>query len=179
MLPKRSERAADGALILGLDPGLAITGYGLVSVSSTGDPALVEYGTITTPAEQPLPDRLLTIDQELGALIARHRPEAVAVEELFFWRNVTTALIVGQARGVAILGAARAGLPVYEYKPMAVKQAITGYGKAPKSQVQEMVRLLLNLDEIPRPDDAADAIAVAICHLYNIRLASLLDSQGA
>jgi crossover junction endodeoxyribonuclease RuvC len=102
----------------------------------------------------------------------------VAVEELFFCRNVTTALIVGQARGVAILSAARAGVPVREYKPMEVKQAVTGYGRAPKTQVQEMVRLLLNLDHVPKPDDAADAVAVAVCHIHNVRLEGVLAAQG-
>jgi len=164
---------------MGLDPGLAITGYGLVreslpDSSARGDLLLVDYGTVTTPAGQPLPDRLLAIDKELGALIAKHRPDVVAVEELFFGRNVTTAFIVGQARGVAILAAARAGIPVQEYKPVVVKQAIAGYGNAPKSQMQEMVRMLLSLDHVPRPDDAADAVAVAICHVYRARLESLV-----
>jgi crossover junction endodeoxyribonuclease RuvC len=121
-----------------------------------------------------MPERLLAIDGELRTLIARHRPDVVAVEEIFFGRNVTTALIVGQARGVALLAAARAGLPIREYKPMAVKQAITGYGKASKPQMQEMVRMLLHLEELPRPDDAADALAVAICHVYNARLERLV-----
>jgi crossover junction endodeoxyribonuclease RuvC len=102
----------------------------------------------------------------------------VAIEELFFCKNVTTALAVGQARGVAILGVARSGVPMHEYKPMAIKQAITGYGNAPKSQVQEMVRLLLNLDQVPQPDDAADGVAVAICHLYGMRLNNLLNVQS-
>lgn len=165
-------------LVLGLDPGLATTGYGLVRENPSGDLELVEYGTILTQAGTPLPDRLLAIDQELSALFAKHSPDVAAVEELFFSKNVTTALIVGQARGVAILGAAREGVPVYEYKPMAIKQTITGYGKAPKSQVQEMVRMLLHLDQVPRPDDAADAVAVAICHLHNERLASLIRAPG-
>jgi crossover junction endodeoxyribonuclease RuvC len=165
-------------LVMGLDPGLATTGYGLVCESSSASPgqrdlSLVEYGAVTTPAGQPMPERLLAIYDELWALIARHQPNIVSVEEMFFGRNVTTALIVGQARGVAILAAARAGLPIREYKPMAVKQAITGYGRAPKSQVQEMVRMLLDLEHVPRPDDAADAIAVAICHVYNARLEEL------
>jgi crossover junction endodeoxyribonuclease RuvC len=164
-------------LVLGLDPGLATTGYGLVGESLDGDLSLVAYGAITTVPGQPLPDRLLAIDHELATLIAVHRPDAVAVEELFFSRNVTTALAVGQARGVVLLGAARARLPVYEYRPMEVKQAITGYGKAPKRQVQEMVRMLLELGYVPQPDDAADAIAVAICHLYGARLADLLAGR--
>jgi crossover junction endodeoxyribonuclease RuvC len=165
-------------LVLGLDPGIAITGYGLVEESDAGDLACIAYGVVTTPAGQPTPDRLVSIDRELGALIERFRPDVVAVEELFFCKNVTTALIVGQARGVAILSAARAGLPVREYKPMEVKQAVTGYGRAPKTQVQEMVRLLLNLDHVPQPDDAADAVAVAVCHVHNVRLEGVLAAQG-
>ena len=166
-------------LVLGLDPGLAITGYGLVKESPSGKLELLTYGAITTPAWEPLPKRLLRIDRELGSLIIEYGPDVVAVEELFFCKNVTTALIVGQARGVTILAAARNGLTVYEYKPMAVKQAISGYGKAPKSQVQEMVRMLLDLDEVPQPDDAADGLAVAICHLHNARLNNMINRQQA
>jgi crossover junction endodeoxyribonuclease RuvC len=165
-------------LVLGLDPGIAITGYGLVEESPEGDLRCIAYGTVTTPAGQPTPSRLLSIDRELGALIGKYEPDVVAVEELFFARNVTTALTVGQARGVAILSAARAGVPVREYKPMQVKQAVTGYGQAPKTQVQEMVRLLLHLDHVPRPDDAADAVAVAVCHVHNVRLEAVLAAQG-
>ena len=165
-------------LVLGLDPGIAITGYGLVEESPEGDLTCIEYGTVKTPAGQPMPSRLLSIDAELGALIERYKPDVVAVEELFFCRNVTTALIVGQARGVAILTAARADVPVREYKPMEVKQAVTGYGRAPKAQVQEMVRLLLNLDHVPQPDDAADAVAVAVCHIHNVRLEGVLAAQS-
>jgi crossover junction endodeoxyribonuclease RuvC len=165
-------------LVLGLDPGIAITGYGLVEESPSGDLSCIGYGTVTTPAGQPTSSRLLSIDRDLEALIHKYEPDVVAIEELFFSRNVTTALIVGQARGVAILSAARAGLPVREYKPMEVKQAVTGYGRAPKTQVQEMVRLLLNLDHVPQPDDAADAVAVAVCHVYNVRLEGVLAAQG-
>jgi crossover junction endodeoxyribonuclease RuvC len=164
-------------LVLGLDPGLAITGYGLVRESPSGKLAVVDYGAITTPAWEPLPKRLLTIDRELGTLLYEYSPDVVAIEELFFCKNVTTALLVGQARGVVILAAARNALPVYEYKPMAVKQSISGYGKAPKSQVQEMVRMLLDLDAVPQPDDAADGLAVAICHLHSVRLKSLINNQ--
>lgn len=165
-------------IVLGLDPGLATTGYGVVSELSSGELSLIACGVISTPASDPLPERLLTIDRELNALIQKHRPDVVAIEELFFSRNVTTALVVGQARGVVILGAARNRLPVYEYKPMAIKQAISGYGQASKSQVQEMVRLLLDLDQAPQPDDAADGVAVAICHLHNARLEGMLGAQG-
>jgi crossover junction endodeoxyribonuclease RuvC len=164
-------------LALGLDPGLAITGYGLVRETPDGELALVAYGAITTSAGDPLPERLLSIAQELDRLLAEYEPDVAAIEELFFCRNVTTALIVGQARGVEILTLARHGVPVYEYKPMAVKQAVSGYGNASKAQVQEMVRLLLNLGEVPQPDDAADGVAVAICHLHSVRLQGIVDAQ--
>jgi len=163
-------------LILGLDPGTATTGYGLVR-EVEGELAVVEYGAITTPAQLAPAERLRQIYQELSAIIARHAPAAVAVEKLFFSRNVRTAMAVGQARGVALLAAANAGLPVYEYTPSEVKQAITGYGGARKAQVQQMVQLLLELEEVPRPDDVADAIAVAVCHLYSARLMDLLAGQ--
>jgi crossover junction endodeoxyribonuclease RuvC len=164
-------------LALGLDPGLAITGYGLVRETADGELALVAYGAITTSANDPLPQRLLSIAEELDRLVAEHEPDVVAIEELFFCRNVTTALIVGQARGVAMLTVARHGVPIYEYKPMAVKQAVSGYGNASKAQVQEMVRLLLNLGEVPQPDDAADGVAVAICHLHSARLQGIVEQQ--
>lgn len=164
-------------LALGLDPGLAITGYGLVREMPDGELALVTYGAITTSAGDPLPQRLLSIAGQLDALLAEYEPDVVAIEELFFCRNVTTALVVGQARGVEILTVARHGAPVYEYKPMAVKQAVSGYGNASKEQVQEMVRLLLGMSEVPQPDDAADGIAVAICHLHSARLQGIVDAQ--
>jgi crossover junction endodeoxyribonuclease RuvC len=164
-------------LILGIDPGTAITGYGLVREEDERL-ALVDYGVITTPAGQPLPERLQTIYQGLAAVIRKHNPEAAAVEELFFSRNARTALSVGHARGVALLALADAGLPIYEYKPLAVKQAIAGYGGADKLQVQEMVRMLLNLDHVPHPDDAADAVAVAICHIHSARMAELVAGAG-
>jgi crossover junction endodeoxyribonuclease RuvC len=160
-------------LILGIDPGTAITGYGLVQ-EEDGELALVDYGVITTPAGQPLPERLQIIYQGLAAVIRKHRPQAAAVEELFFSRNVRTALSVGHARGVALLALADAGLPIHEYKPLEVKQAIAGYGGADKLQVQEMVRMLLDLDHVPQPDDAADAVAVAICHVHSARMAGLI-----
>lgn len=161
-------------LVLGIDPGTAITGYGLVLQEE--DLALVACDVIRTPASMPLPERLLRIHQELVALIEQYRPQEVAVEELFFSKNARTAMSVGQARGVVLLSAAQARLPVFEYKPSEVKQAVAGYGGASKHQVQEMVRLLLNLELPPRPDDAADAAAVAICHLHSSRLQAL--AQG-
>jgi crossover junction endodeoxyribonuclease RuvC len=163
-------------LVLGIDPGTAITGYGLVK-GENDDLTLVTYGAITTSSDWPLPERLQRIYQELTALIEDRQPTAVAVEELFFSKNVRTALSVGQARGVALLAAANAGLPIHEYTPLQVKQAIVGYGRATKDQVQQMVRMLLALDSVPQPDDAADAIAVAICHLHSAKLAALLHEE--
>jgi crossover junction endodeoxyribonuclease RuvC len=159
--------------VLGIDPGTAITGYGVVDEGKQGL-ALVDCGVITTPAGQSLPARLQEIHRSLVRVIERHEPEAAAVEELFFSRNVRTALSVGHARGVTLLALAQAGLPIFEYKPLEVKQAIAGYGGADKQQVQEMVRLLLSLDRAPQPDDAADAVAVAICHLHSRRMAGLI-----
>ena len=156
-------------LALGLDPGTATTGYGLVRLAPDGGLLAVKFGVITTPKNTPAPERLLTLYDQLQALLHEHNPETVAVEKLFFQRNVTTALAVGQARGVMLLALARAGLEVFEYTPNEIKQAVAGYGSADKRQVQEMVRVLLALDDIPRPDDAADALAVAITHLNTNR----------
>ena len=161
-------------LVLGIDPGTAITGYGLVREDEQGL-VLVACGTVTTPAGEPLPLRLKTIYAGLAAVIREHQPDQAAVEELFFSRNVRTALAVGHARGVALLAVADAGLPVFEYKPLEVKQAITGYGGADKSQIQEMVRMLLNLERVPQPDDAADAVAVAVCHVHSARMRALIQ----
>jgi crossover junction endodeoxyribonuclease RuvC len=161
-------------LVLGIDPGTAITGYGLVREEDE-ELKLVECGVITTPPDQSLPQRLQAIYRGLTTVIHRHQPDQAAIEELFFSRNVRTALSVGQARGVALLAAADAGLPLHEYKPLEVKQAITGYGGADKRQVQEMVRLVLRLDRIPEPDDAADAVAIAVCHIHSARMRALIS----
>ncbi len=159
--------------VLGIDPGTAITGYGVVE--GDGDNlTLTTYGAVTTPADQPLAQRLQRIYRELRALIVEWGPDSAAVEELFFSKNARTALAVGHARGVALLALTDAGLPIQEYKPAEVKQAVAGYGNAPKDQVQGMVQLLLGLDDIPRPDDAADALAVAICHFHSARWQSLI-----
>jgi len=158
--------------VLGIDPGTATTGYGLVEEVG-GDLRALAFGTIKTPAGRPLPARLQLIYRAVADLAAEWGPTGAAVEELFFSSNVRTAMSVGQARGVALLALADAGLAVAEYTPSAVKQAVTGYGSADKAQVQEMVRLLLGLAETPRPDDAADALAVAICHFHSSRLAAL------
>lgn len=159
--------------VLGVDPGTATTGYAIV-VEEEGRLQAVALGVVTTPAKMPLPARLQQIYRDLGQIVEMHRPDAAAVEELFFSRNARTAMSVGHARGVTLLALVNAGLPIAEYTPMQVKQAVTGYGNADKHQVQEMVRMLLNLAEVPRPDDAADAAAVAICYLHRVRLDSLL-----
>ena len=165
-------------IILGVDPGTATTGFGLVQENAAGEAVMLRYGVIETPPGVPMPQRLRSIHQQVTALIRESGPDALAIEELFFSRNVTTALSVGQARGVVLLAAAQAELPIFEYKPNEVKQALVGYGGASKHQIQEMLRLMLELDEIPRPDDAADAVAVAMCHLHSRRLRALMgDNQ--
>jgi crossover junction endodeoxyribonuclease RuvC len=143
-----------------------------------GGLTLIDYGVITTAAGQPLPERLQIIYCGLTDVARKHQPQQAAVEELFFSRNVRTALSVGHARGVALLALADAGLAIHEYKPLEIKQAITGYGGADKRQVQEMVRLLLNLDHVPQPDDAADAVAVAVCHIHSARMTALIEDAG-
>jgi len=154
------------ALVLGIDPGTATTGYGLVREREDGSLEMLAFGTIQTLAGMPAHQRLSLLYHQLNELILLHRPDSCAVEKLFFQSNVKTALAVGQARGVVLLAIAEAGLDVCEYTPNEVKQAVAGYGSAGKKQVQEMVRVLLELPEIPKPDDAADALAIAICHLH-------------
>ncbi|MBC7242182.1 MAG: crossover junction endodeoxyribonuclease RuvC [Anaerolineae bacterium] len=161
--------------VLGIDPGTAITGYGVVE-ERAGELSLVECGVIRTSPDAGLPARLKEIYQAVQGLIARSAPAAVAIEALFFNTNVRTAFAVGQARGVCLLAAAQAHLPVYEYTPLQVKQAVVGYGRAEKQQIQEMVRLMLRLEDIPRPDDAADAVAIAICHHHMWRMQALTDA---
>lgn len=156
-------------LVLGIDPGTATTGYGLVRDLPDSSLQVVEYGTFVTPAGLPAPERLSMLYHHLQEILLLHRPDSAAVEKLFFQSNVKTAIAVGQARGVVLLALAEAGLDIAEYTPNEVKQAVTGYGSADKKQVQEMVRVLLAMPHIPRPDDAADALAVAITHLHTQR----------
>jgi len=165
-------------LVIGVDPGTAITGYGLVRDDEHGKLVAVDFGVITTPSNLPMPERLLQIYQRLRELLSRYHPESGAVEKLFLQRNVRTAISVGQGRGIALLALAEAGIPVAEYTPLEIKQAVTGYGGAEKMQVQQMVKYILELSEIPRPDDAADALAVAICHLHCARTQSLYAGGG-
>lgn len=162
-------------LVLGVDPGTAATGYGLVQENQDGSLEAVAYGAIRTSAELEMPERLLELFHQLNQLILLHRPESGAVEKLFFSRNVRTALSVGQGRGVVLLSLAQAGLPVAEYSPLEVKQAVVGYGGADKNQIQQMVKALLNLEAIPHPDDAADALAIAITHLHSARYTRLAE----
>lgn len=163
-------------LTLGIDPGVSRTGYGLVRKIDE-DLTLVEYGVIATESESPPAQRLRVICDELERIIVHHRPTDVAVERLFFSSNARTALAVGEARGVALLAAAKHDLPVYEYTPSEVKESLVGYGRATKGQVQELVKIVLGLDFLPEPDDAADALAVAICHLYALRPIDLLKQE--
>ncbi|MDR3294817.1 MAG: crossover junction endodeoxyribonuclease RuvC [Clostridiales Family XIII bacterium] len=149
--------------ILGIDPGYAILGYGLVEMNGSRF-ALCDYGTVTTEAGTGIADRLKRLYAQLMDVIEQQDPDVAAIEELFFNSNAKTAILVGQARGAAILACANSGLKIYEYTPLQVKQALTGYGRADKMQVQVMVQTILRLKEIPRPDDAADALAAAICH---------------
>ena len=153
--------------VIGIDPGTAITGFGLVQEEEDGSLKVIDFGAIQTPPGIAMPERLLSLYERLREILLLHRPGSGAVEKLFFQRNVTTAISVGQARGVALLALAQMNLPVSEYTPLEIKQAVAGYGGAGKQQVQQMVRALLQLEDIPRPDDAADALAVAICHLHS------------
>lgn len=155
-------------ITLGIDPGIAIVGYSIVECKGNNFKA-IDYGCITTDSNLLFPDRIKIIYDRLTEIIEIYNPEDLAVEELFFNKNVKTAIKVGQARGVEILAAVNKGMNIYEYTPLQIKQAVVGYGRADKFQVQEMVKLLLNLKERPKPDDVADALAVAICHGSSIK----------
>jgi crossover junction endodeoxyribonuclease RuvC len=162
--------------VLGIDPGTAITGYAIIEEDEHGALKLVTLGVINTPAHTPLSSRLQMIYEGLSEIVNKFQPEASAVEQLFFSKNARTAMSVGHARGVTLLALSNAGLTIHEYTPMQIKQAVTGYGGARKQQIQEMVRMLLNLSSIPKPDDAADAAAVAICCLYRSKIDGLLNT---
>lgn len=157
--------------IIGIDPGTALLGFGVIDVD--GDPVMVDFGVVETTADNAMQYRLMSLYESLTTLLDQFRPDAVAIEQLFFARNVTTAITVGQARGIALLVAAQADVPVFEYSPSQVKHAISGYGKADKQQMQEMVRIMLGLAYPPHPDDAADALAVALCHSQRSQFAAM------
>ena len=158
-----------GRIILGIDPGTATMGWGVIRQEGNRL-SYVQHGAVTTPSQWEMPRRLGRLFDGVTELVKGYRPETVAVEELFFNTNVTTAITVGQARGVVLLAAYRAGIEVAEYTPLQVKQAITSYGRAEKRQMQEMVKSLLRLREIPKPDDAADGLAIAVCHAFSSRI---------
>ena len=149
--------------ILGIDPGVAIVGFGLIE-SERGSVRMLQYGAVTTPAGLPLATRLVQIENDMTELIRQLKPDEIAIEELFFSKNITTGIAVAHGRGVILCTAERLGVPIYEYTPMQVKQAVVGYGLADKKQVMDMTKRLLKLKAVPRPDDAADALALAICH---------------
>ncbi|NLO45618.1 MAG: crossover junction endodeoxyribonuclease RuvC [Clostridiales bacterium] len=152
-------------VILGIDPGYAIVGYGLIDYKSSRF-NVIDFGTITTRSDTPFNERVETIFDSLTCLMRRYSPEAMAVEKLFYHTNAKTVIDVSQARGAIILAAQKNGLKIFEYTPLQVKQSVVGYGRAEKKQVQEMTRIILNLKETPKPDDAADALAMAICHAH-------------
>ncbi|MBQ7039316.1 MAG: crossover junction endodeoxyribonuclease RuvC [Clostridia bacterium] len=159
--------------ILGIDPGVAIVGYGVIEYNKNTF-KVVDYGKITTPAHTPLPKRLKMVYDGMTQLVKEFKPDVVSMEELFFNTNVTTAIAVGHARGVLVLATENANVPLAEYTPLQIKQAVAGYGRADKNQVQQMVKRFLNLTEVPKPDDTADALAVAICHAHSASLSGKL-----
>ena len=162
-------------IVLGIDPGLATTGYGVIKKNGERFQEL-DYGYISSPAGMVLAERLQIVYQGINQLVEKFSPQEMAVEQLFFCKNVRTAMQVGEARGAVLTASAQQNIPVFEYTPLQVKQAVVGYGRAEKSQVQQMVCLLLSLQEVPKPDDAADALAVAICHLQSQQFNSLIEN---
>jgi len=162
-------------VVVGIDPGTAKTGYGIVREQENGELEWIAHGVVTTPSDWDEPKRLLELYQKLCEILSTYKPDCCAVEKLFFQKNVKTAISVGQGRGAALIAAAASDLPVGEYTPLEVKLAVVGYGSADKGQVQQMVKVLLGLSDIPQPDDAADALAVAICHLHSTRRNQLLN----
>jgi crossover junction endodeoxyribonuclease RuvC len=161
-------------IILGIDPGTAITGFGVIS-NKSGELGMIDYGCINTDSKTEMPDRLAEIYSGINRIINKFKPDVLACEELFFFKNLKTVITVAQARGVVIASARLIQIPVAEYTPLQVKQAITGYGRADKKQMQRMVQVILNLDAEPKPDDAADALAVAICHANSEKLLNLIS----
>ncbi len=157
--------------ILGIDPGTGILGFGVIDATASNKVSLVDAGVIRTPVKQADSIRLKTIYDELRDIIAVNKPDVMSVEKLFFAQNVTTAMTVSQARGVVLLCGEQSGLNLFEYTPLQIKQAVTGYGRADKKQMQEMVKVILGLSEVPKPDDCADALATAICHSMTARFA--------
>lgn len=164
-------------IVLGIDPGTAITGYGVVKDSLDGRLYGLDYGVIRTDSKTPYPLRLKKIHDEIVTIIEQHKPDNVVIEQLFFNKNTATASLVWQARGAVILTVAVKGIELLEYTPIQVKEAVTGYGRAEKMQIQQMVKVLLGLSEVPKPDDAADALAIAICHLQSYKMRRITDTR--
>jgi crossover junction endodeoxyribonuclease RuvC len=163
--------------ILGIDPGTVVMGYGVVEYESD-EVTLVDYGAIKVPERLNIGEKLIYLYKELLKVIQKHKPDAVAVEQPFVAKNIRTALAIGRAQAIALLAAAGEGIPTFEYTPAQIKQRVANYGASSKEQIQEMVRLQLEMEEVPQPNDAADALAVAICHVHEMHLKKLLDGQG-
>jgi len=157
-------------IIVGIDPGLAISGYGVINYIGNKF-EVIDYGAVTTESSQEFPGRLKAIYDGYMELFNRYKPEAVAIEELFYNKNVKTAIAIAEARGVHLLAAENCGIPLYEYTPLQIKQGIVGYGRAEKKQIQEMVKVILKLESVPKPDDVADGLAAAICHAHSLKFA--------
>ncbi len=162
--------------VLGIDPGTVIMGYGVIE-STDNEVALVDYGALTTSTRSPIGERLSSLYNQLSEVVSRYQPDVVAVEQPFMAKNVSVALAIGRAQAVAILAAANRGIPAFEYTPAQIKQRVANYGASSKEQIQEMVRLQLGLSEVPQPNDAADALAVALCHLSEVHLSNLLAEK--
>lgn len=166
-------------IILGIDPGIATMGYGVVDKDKNGNCRAIDYGVVATPKEETLPVRLAILEEGVNKIIDRFAPEEVALEELFFTKNITTGIAVAQARGVTLLACVKKCGRLYEYTPMQIKQALTGYGRADKQQIQQVVTSLLRLKSVPRPDDAADALAIALCHAFTSRFGALFSVENS
>ena len=166
-------------IILGIDPGIATMGYGVVDKDKNGNCRAIDYGVVVTPKEETLPVRLAILEEGVNKIIDRFAPEEVALEELFFTKNITTGIAVAQARGVTLLACVKKCGRLYEYTPMQIKQALTGYGRADKQQIHQVVTSLLRLKSVPRPDDAADALAIALCHAFTSRFGALFSVENS
>ena len=166
-------------IILGIDPGIATMGYGVVDKDKNGNCRAIDYGVVVTPKEETLPVRLAILEEGVNKIIDRFAPEEVALEELFFTKNITTGIAVAQARGVTLLACVKKCGRLYEYTPIQIKPALTGYGRADKQQIQQVVTSLLRLKSVPRPDDAADALAIALCHAFTSRFGALFSVENS
>ena len=166
-------------IILGIDPGTATLGYGVVDKDRNGNCRAIDYGVVLTPKEETLPVRLAILEEGVNRVIDRFSPEEIAMEELFFSKNITTGIAVAHARGVTMLACVKKCGRLYEYTPMQIKQALTGYGRADKKQIQQVVTSLLRLKSVPRPDDAADALAIALCHAFTSRFGALFSVENS